>query len=207
MRLLIATKENVCRVWARQSMRFRLDFLCARACACTHVCRHLQSASNLHLLPRRLATGEPPARRICCWRSRRLTSSLVAFVCVLDVCLLGRLSARLCLVGPTSACSCSEMKWWLCFRLFLYLLFSPSSFSVRHIKTLGVVTGFTNISDPLPKRKFLKKKNGFVSHANTHTLNLHSNRCVWRSWHWLCVYRAWAWGRLWALEEKRVVND
>lgn len=28
-----------------------------------------------------------------------------------------------CLVGPTSACSCAEMKRWLRFRLFLYPLF------------------------------------------------------------------------------------
>lgn len=32
-----------------------------------------------------------------------------------------------CLVGPASACSCTEMKRWLCFRLFLY----PPFFSLR----------------------------------------------------------------------------
>lgn len=41
-----------------------------------------------------------------------------------------------CLVGPTSACSCAEMKRWLRFRLFLYPpFFLPRSLSSTSTQT------------------------------------------------------------------------
>lgn len=150
--MLIATKGNVCCVAGVSAIKYVFQVgsvqACVRACGraytsadtcsqpliCT--CCLVVSRQVSHQ-PGELLLEEPSANCLnsCLYLCSRFS------VCW-GACLRDSLPVSFpsCLVGPTSACSCSEMKRWLRFRLFLYPPFFPPPWvSVKHIHSNKVV--------------------------------------------------------------------